>query len=101
MRGLRELLCIAGGQHHIRLGPVRWIEELVATDRGPGIGLGDLAELHSDIAFARIRAHRLRKYANADLELRRHSSRMACMIEGTPAITIKLPIQKPGAPIPC
>src|SRR5262245_17604632 len=30
------------------------------------------AELHSDIAFARIRAHRLRKYANADLELRRH-----------------------------
>src|SRR5262245_52586528 len=57
------------------LGP--WIEELVATNRGPGIGLGDLAELHSDIAFARIRAHRLRKYANADLELRRHSSRMA------------------------
>src|SRR5262249_35132500 len=34
------------------------------------MGLGDLAELHSDIAFARIRAHRLREHANADLELR-------------------------------
>src|SRR5215510_9040198 len=49
-----------------------WIEERIAPDRDPRIGLGDLAELNSDVAFARIRAHRLREHANADLELRRH-----------------------------
>ena len=32
----------------------------------------DLAELHPDVALARIRAHRLREHADADLELRRH-----------------------------
>jgi hypothetical protein len=31
------------------------------------IGLADLAELHPDVAFARIRAHRFREHANADL----------------------------------
>src|SRR5262245_47346702 len=72
MRGLRELLCIAGAQHHIRVGPVLRIEERIAPDRDPGIGLGDLAELHPDVALARIRAYRLREHANADLELRRH-----------------------------
>jgi len=40
--GLRELLCIAGAQHYIRVGPVLWIEERIAPDRDPGIGLGDL-----------------------------------------------------------
>jgi len=35
---------------------------------------------------------------NADLELRRHLIEHRCMIKGTPAITITLPIQKPGAP---
>jgi len=70
--GLRELLCIAGAQHYIRVGPVLWIEERIAPDRDPRIGLGDLAELHADVAFARIRAYRFREHANADLELRRH-----------------------------
>ena len=70
--GLRELLYIAGAQHHIRVGPMPRIEGRIAPDRDPRIGFGDLAELHSDIAFARIRAHRLREHANADLELRRH-----------------------------
>jgi hypothetical protein len=97
-RSLRELLSIAGAQHHIRIGPVLRIEERIAPDRDPRIGFGDLAELHSVIAFARIRADRLREHANADLELRPTSSSIACMIEGTPAITITLPIQKPGAP---
>ena len=32
------------------------------------------------------------------LSLGATSSSIACMIEGTPAITITLPIQKPGAP---
>jgi hypothetical protein len=35
-----------------------------------------------------------REHANADLEL----SSIACMIEGTPAITITLAIQKPRRP---
>src|SRR5262249_40431437 len=34
--------------------------------------LGDLAELHPDVALARIRAHCFREHANADFELRRH-----------------------------
>jgi hypothetical protein len=44
----------------------------IAPDRDRRIGLRDLAELHSDVALARIRAHRFREHANADLELRRH-----------------------------
>jgi hypothetical protein len=48
------------------------IEERIAPDRDLGIGLGDLAELHPDVAFAHIRAHGFREHANADLELRRH-----------------------------
>jgi hypothetical protein len=31
--GLRELRCIAGAQHHIRVGPVLEIEERIAPDR--------------------------------------------------------------------
>ena len=72
MFGLRELLCIADAQHHIRVEPVLWIEEWIAPDRDPWIGLGDLAELHPDVAFARIRAHRFRQDTKTDLELRRH-----------------------------
>src|SRR5215510_2211179 len=42
------------------------------------------------------------QHGDADVELRPTSSSIACMIEGTPAITITLPIQKPGAPrSPC
>jgi hypothetical protein len=44
---LRELLCIAGAQHHIRVGPVLWIEERIAPDRDRRIGFGDLAELRA------------------------------------------------------
>jgi hypothetical protein len=55
--GLRELLCIAGPQHHIRVGPVLGIEEWIAADRNLRIGFGDLAKLHADVTLARIRAH--------------------------------------------
>src|SRR6266566_6824711 len=72
----RELLWIAGAQYHIRGGPVLRIEERIAPDRDRRIGLGDLAELHPDVAFARTVSESM----------------------GTPAITITLPIQKPGAP---
>ena len=91
--GLRELLCIASAQHHIGVGPV--------TDSSrsrPRIGLGNLTELHPDVAFARIRAHDFKNMRTPILSLGATSSSMACMIEGTPAITITLPIQKPGAP---
>src|SRR5215813_9527354 len=70
--GLRERLCIAGAQHHIRVGAVLWIEERIALDRDPRIGFGNLAKLYADVALARIRAYGLREHANADLKLRRH-----------------------------
>ena len=34
----------------------------IAPDRDPRIGFGDLTELHSDVAFARIRAHLFREH---------------------------------------
>src|SRR5262249_26666136 len=43
------------------------IEERIAPDRDPRIGLGDLAELHPDVAFARIRAHRFREHPDGGL----------------------------------
>jgi hypothetical protein len=58
----RELLCIAGAEYHIRVGPVLRIEERIAPDRDRRIGLGDLAELHPDVALARIRAHGFRAW---------------------------------------
>src|SRR5262249_6290493 len=61
-----------GAQHHIRVGAVLRIEKRTAADRDRRIGLGDVAKLHSDVAFARIRAHRLGEHGNADLEVRRH-----------------------------
>jgi hypothetical protein len=70
------------------------IEKRIAADRDLGIGFGDLTELYTNVALAHVRAHGFREHANADLEL----SSIACMIEGTPAIAITLPIQKPGAP---
>ena len=45
MFGLRELLCIADAQHHIRVEPVLWIEGRRAPDRDRRVGLGDLAEV--------------------------------------------------------
>jgi hypothetical protein len=39
--GLRNLMCIAGAQDDIRIGPVLRIEERIATDRDCRIGLGD------------------------------------------------------------
>src|SRR6516164_8169481 len=66
-------MCIAGAQHHIRVGPVLRIEERIAPDRDPRISFGDLAKLHADVTLARIRAHRFREHANADVELRRAS----------------------------
>jgi len=73
--GKRELLCIADTQHHIRVGPVLLrIEEWIAPVRDRRIGLGNLAELHSDVALARIGAHGLREHVNADLELPAHQA---------------------------
>jgi hypothetical protein len=63
-------------------GPVLRIEERIAPDRGPRIGFGNLTELHSDVAFVRIRAHSLREHANADLELGGHLIEHRLMIEG-------------------
>ena len=91
---MRKLLCIAGAQDEIRIGPVLRIEERIATDRDCRIGLGDPAELHPNVAFARIRADRFREHANADLELRRHLIELARMIGDTPAITIADPETK-------
>jgi len=68
------------------------------ADRGLGIGPSDFAELHADIGLARIRVHGFREHGTPILSLGATSSSIACMIEGTPAITITSPIQKPGAP---
>ena len=93
--GLRELLCIAGAQHHIRVGPVLRIEKQIAADRDLGIGFGDLTELQPSRVSARTVSENMR---TPILSLGATSSSIACMIEGTPAITITLLIQKPGAP---
>src|SRR5262249_2466285 len=90
--GLRELLCIAGAQ---RRAADRKTDSCRSRLRD---WLWRFAELHSDIAFARIRAHRPESMRTPLLSLGATSSSIACMIEGTPAITITLPIQKPGAP---
>jgi hypothetical protein len=44
--------------------------------------------LHPDVTLARARAHGFREHANAGLELGGTSSSIACIIEGTPAITM-------------
>jgi hypothetical protein len=44
-------------QDDICIGPVLWIEKRMASDHHRRIGIGDLAELHSDVALARISAH--------------------------------------------
>jgi hypothetical protein len=48
-------LRIACAQDDVGIGSVLRIEEGVAADRDPRIGLGDLAELGSDVTFARAR----------------------------------------------
>src|SRR4029453_7705964 len=63
---------VFGTHNQISVGPVLRIEERIAADRDLGIGLSDLAELHADIALARIRAHGFREHASAVLELGRH-----------------------------
>src|SRR5262249_53901966 len=80
--------------------PVRWlrIEKRIAADRHFGIGFGDSPScipISPSRASARTVSESMR---TPILSLGATSSCMACMIEGTPAITIKLPIQKPGAP---
>src|SRR5262249_44611651 len=59
---------------------------------------GNLTELHTNVALAHVRAHGFREHANADVELRRHLIEHRLHDRGTPAITITLRIQKPGAP---
>src|SRR5262249_6215621 len=81
------------------VGPVLRIEERIAPDRDLRIGLGDLTKLHADVALACIRARTVSESMRTPLlSLVTTSSSIACMIEGTPAITIALSIQKPGAP---
>ena len=99
--GLRELLCIAGAQHHIRVGPVLRIEKRIAADRDFGIGFGDSPScipISPSRASARTVSESMR---TPILSLGATSSSIACMIEGTPVITTTLPIQKPGAPDTC
>ena len=55
--GKRQLLCIAGAQDHVGIGPVLRVEERIAADCNLGIGLGNVAELRADIAFARVGAN--------------------------------------------
>ena len=86
--GLRELLCIAGAQHHMRIGAVLRIEEWIAPDRDPRIGLGDLTELHSDVAFGASVCTVSESIRTPILSLGATSSSIACMIEATLAITI-------------
>jgi hypothetical protein len=81
----RELLWIAGAQYHIRAGPVLRIEERIAPDRDRRVGLGDLAELHADVALARIRAKVSESMRTPTLSLGATSSSIACMIEARPA----------------
>jgi hypothetical protein len=89
------LLWIAGAQHHIHVGPILRTEERIAANRNLRIGRRDLAKLHANVALARTVSESMR---TPILSLGATSSSIACMIEGTPAITITLPIQKPGAP---
>ena len=89
----RKLLCIAGAQDDIRIGPVLRIEERIATDRDRRIG----DELHANIAFGAHPRARFRELANADLELRRHLIKHRLQ-DSTPAITTTLAIQKPRRP---
>ena len=96
--GLRQLLCIAGAQHHIRVGPVLRIEERKAPDRDLGIGLGNLAELRADVAFARIQVNGFREHANAGLEIGRRLVKHRLHDRGHARHPITLPIQKPGVP---
>jgi hypothetical protein len=87
-----------GREHHIRVGPVLLIEKRIAADRNLGIDLGDLAELHTNVALARIARTVPESMRTPVLSLGATSSSIACMIEGTPAITMTLAIQKPSAP---
>ena len=80
------------------VGPVLRVEERKAADRDPRIGLGDLTELHPDVAFARIRAHGFREHGNCDLQLRRHLIEHRLHDRGHAPSRFTLPIQKPGAP---
>jgi hypothetical protein len=52
--------------------------------------------LHPDVTLARAREHGFREHANAGLELGGTSSSIACMIEGTPAITITVSLAAGG-----
>src|SRR5262245_58753502 len=67
-----KLLCIASPQYNVGIGAVLRIEEWITADRNLRVGLGDLAELGTDISFARVRANSLSEHANAGFQFRRH-----------------------------
>jgi hypothetical protein len=65
------------------------------------IGLSDLAELHPDVALTSSARTVFESMRTPILSLGATSSSIACMIEGTPAITITLPIQSQALLTPC
>src|SRR5262249_47548336 len=88
--------CIAGAQNHIRVGPVLQIEERIITPPGLALVISlSCTPMSPSRASARTVSENMR---TPILSLGATSSSIACMIDGTPAITITLPIQKPGAP---
>ena len=95
LRALR----VARAQHHVGVGPVLRIEERIAADR-------DVRDWPWRSRRAgcrcRLRAQSARTVWDSMrmpvLSLGATSSSMACMIDGTPAMTMTLPSQKPGAP---
>ena len=82
---LRELLCIAGAQHHIRVGPVLWIEERIAPDRDRRIGPWRSRRVAMPMSPSRASARTVsERMLTPILSLGATSSSIACMIEGAP-----------------
>jgi hypothetical protein len=88
-----------GALHDVRVGPVLGIKERIAPDLDRRIGLGDSGRVTSRCRpVVHLRTTVTESMRTPILSLGATSSRIACMIEATPAITITLPVQKRGAP---
>jgi len=61
------------------------------------MGIGDFAQGTADVAFTCIGATDSESIRTPDFSFGATMSIIACMIEGTPAMTMTLPILKPGA----
>jgi hypothetical protein len=95
--GARERLHVTGPQPTFVLDP-RTGSKNDSSRSPPRVGPSGLAELRANVALALVRATRFREHANAGLELGPRLVEHSVHIEGTPAITITLPIQKQDAP---